>query len=141
MYRIGELAQIAGVSKRTIDYYTQVGLLEAERSKSNYRYYSDESLQRLKLIEMYKKEHMTLEEIGGRLKLFRDQPVSGEQVVKQVDRINEHLKKLEEEVLELKPLLEKLNDQQLKLITKEISVRGLAFIQTLLVMIGENPYI
>jgi len=41
-YRIGELANIANVSKRTVDYYTSLGLLHAQRTKSNYRIYDEE---------------------------------------------------------------------------------------------------
>lgn len=40
--RIGDLAKATGVAKRTIDYYTNLGLLQAERSRTNYRYYGEE---------------------------------------------------------------------------------------------------
>ena len=39
LYKIGELAKIADVSPRTIDYYTKLSLIEPEkRSDTNYRY-------------------------------------------------------------------------------------------------------
>ncbi|WP_400245114.1 MerR family transcriptional regulator [Niallia sp. JL1B1071] len=40
--RIGDLAKVTGVIKRIIDYYTNLGLLQAERSQINYRYYREE---------------------------------------------------------------------------------------------------
>jgi MerR family copper efflux transcriptional regulator len=43
LYKIGELAKLADVSSRTIDYYTKLNLIEPEkRSDTNYRLYSDE---------------------------------------------------------------------------------------------------
>ena len=49
--KIGELAEKTGITRRTIDYYTTLGLLQAERSASNYRYYSIETIEKLRLIE------------------------------------------------------------------------------------------
>ena len=46
--RIGELAAITNVSKRTIDYYTNFGLLKAHRTPSNYRYYEREAIEKIK---------------------------------------------------------------------------------------------
>lgn len=40
--RIGDLAKATGVAKRTIDYYTNLCLLLAERSQTNYRDYGEE---------------------------------------------------------------------------------------------------
>ena len=54
--KIGELSEIANVTKRTIDHYTNLGLLEVERSPSNYRYYDQSSIERLNYIEQCKKD-------------------------------------------------------------------------------------
>ena len=41
LLRIGELANLAGVSTRTVDFYTGLGLIEpAERTAGNFRLYS-----------------------------------------------------------------------------------------------------
>lgn len=64
LYRIGELAKAAGVSERTIDYYTKLGLITPEeRSLKNYRLYNDETLNRLERINQMKQEKYSLEEI------------------------------------------------------------------------------
>ena len=68
-YRIGELAQLANISKRTIDYYTSLGLLQAKRSQSNYRIYPEEALDDLKRIEEYKKMHLPLYEIKEEIRI------------------------------------------------------------------------
>lgn len=62
--KIGELSKHSGLTKRTIDYYTKLGLLDVqETSKSGYRYYEINCLEKLKLIEFYKSKHFTLDEI------------------------------------------------------------------------------
>lgn len=141
MYRIGEMAKLARVSKRTIDYYTQLGLLVAERSDSNYRYYSQESLERLKLIEIFKREKLSLEEIKQRLDALNVADVSAADVSQKIHDIQEQMKKLENDVLQLKPLLGKLNEQQLKILTKQISIQGASLYQTLSFLFGEIPFI
>lgn len=55
LYRIGELASIANVSKRTIDYYTRLGLLKPQRTGANYRIYDENAVNELQFIEECKK--------------------------------------------------------------------------------------
>ena len=64
--KIGELAKLAGVTNRTVDYYTNLGLLEFNRSESNYRYYSKGMVDRIKEIERLKQEGMHLNEIKNK---------------------------------------------------------------------------
>ena len=68
LYRIGELADLSGVSPRTIDYYTQLGLLQAcRRTEGNYRLYGQDSLERLRVIRMYREQGLHLAAIQERL--------------------------------------------------------------------------
>ena len=58
MYKISELAQLSGVSTRTLRYYDEIGLLKpasVERS-TGYRYYDEESLLRMQEILFYREE-------------------------------------------------------------------------------------
>ncbi|OLN22420.1 MerR family transcriptional regulator [Domibacillus antri] len=63
LLRIGQVAELSGLSSRTIDYYTQHGLLEYERSSSNYRLYPESVLQTLERIKLLKKQRMSIAEI------------------------------------------------------------------------------
>ena len=48
LLRIGELANLAGVSTRTVDFYTGLGLIEpAERTAGNFRLYSADCIDRI----------------------------------------------------------------------------------------------
>ncbi len=72
-FRIGELASLAGVSPRTVDYYTQIGLLQAcRRTEGNYRLYGQEALERLKLIVAYREQGLRLSAIDARLSMLGD---------------------------------------------------------------------
>ncbi|CAM4063050.1 HTH merR-type domain-containing protein [Kerstersia similis] len=86
LLQIGELAQRAGVSHRTIHYYERIGLLRpAEREGAGYRYYDEQAVLRLEKIAALKNLGLSLEEIGQVIDLYFDHPggIKGkEQVLK-----------------------------------------------------------
>lgn len=64
-YSIHSLSQLAGISKRTLRYYDQIGLLKPERSsQNNYRIYNTGHLDKLQQILFYRELGVELEEIG-----------------------------------------------------------------------------
>jgi DNA-binding transcriptional MerR regulator len=66
-YRIGEVAERAGVTTRTIRYYEELGLLDtATRTKGAHRLYSEADITRLEeLIRLRDLLGLTLEELVG----------------------------------------------------------------------------
>lgn len=122
---------MANVTKRTVDYYTNMGLLKAERSSSNYRYYSFEELERLRRIEEYKRNNLSLEEIKELLKLNVKSP-------SEIDETGLQLKNkmtgLNEELREVISLIEKDGKNELHL-KKQISHESITLIQSLLVLL------
>ena len=63
-YKIKELAELSGVSARTLRYYDQIGLLKPERQEDNgYRLYGEAQVDRLQQILFYRQLGMPLEEI------------------------------------------------------------------------------
>lgn len=63
MKKVNEVSQLAGVSKRTLQFYDDEGLLPAERSEGNYRLYDDAALERLWQILVYREMELDLKEI------------------------------------------------------------------------------
>ncbi|WP_224925094.1 MerR family transcriptional regulator [Bacillus pumilus] len=115
-YRIGELAQIAQVTKRTVDYYTNLGLLAPVRSCSNYRYYDEHALKRLQLIVLCKQQRLALSDIKSRLdEQFPSQKEDSDELVhltSDIDRMNEHLDRILVRCKQLEPeQREKLKEQ------------------------------
>ena len=127
--KIGELAQQANVTKRTIDYYTRIGLLKAERSASNYRYYNKETVQLIIEIEQLKKQGLSLQEIAKQLNIEQAQY---EEVDIQAIRI--HMQELEKEVKLLAAELEKSPDTS-SAIKKNVLPESVALMQSLLLLV------
>ncbi|TKC14915.1 MerR family transcriptional regulator [Robertmurraya kyonggiensis] len=127
--KIGELAEITHVTKRTIDYYTNLGLLKAERSSSNYRYYDFSSIERIRLIEQRKAEGMSLEQIKHEVI---------ERFAEEIDVLELRLKMkgLEKEVSAVLAQLDKADQNRFDEIKKKISPESLSLIQTLLLFLS-----
>jgi len=137
LYRIGELSRIAGVSSRTIDFYTSMGLLEPERrSAKNYRLYSDETLDRLKRIVQMKKDKYSLEEIKASLDSWRK--VSETLVSSKLTDLQLHLEQLQREVKELEPVLSQLKPQQAKQVFKRIVPQTAACVEALMLLLNKG---
>ncbi|MFI6042914.1 MerR family transcriptional regulator [Nocardia sp. NPDC051321] len=63
-YTVGTIAELTGVSIRTLHHYDEIGLLEpSARSAAGYRLYSDTDLQRLQRILFYRELDLGLPEI------------------------------------------------------------------------------
>ena len=118
--RIGELADIAGVSKRTIDYYTNLNLLKPARSDTGYRIFELSDVEKLNQISHLKEKGFSLEEIKEKLAF----PDSSEQVLEKALLIKNDLQ-------ELLDLL-KRTDQENSSIKESITHDTLPVIQALL---------
>jgi MerR family transcriptional regulator, copper efflux regulator len=97
--RIGEFAELAGVTPRTVRYYEDLGLLGPnEREGQGFRYYTGIELTRLKKIDALKQLGLTLEEIGEVLPLYYDDPtgVRGKQRLLEILQV--HLAETDEKI-------------------------------------------
>ncbi len=64
MFTVQQLSKLAGVTRRTLHYYDEIGLLKPSRVGDNgYRYYGEEALLRLQQIMLYRELDMPLEDI------------------------------------------------------------------------------
>ncbi len=111
--QIGELAKKSGLSIDTIRFYEKKGLLGSvlmERKSNNYREYSDESLERLLLIQQGKRLGFTLTEIHELVKDLESAQLTD---TKKRSIIQQKLEQIDERIQELKTmktyLLEKMN--------------------------------
>ena len=90
--KIEEVSKLSGVSKRTLQYYDDEGILPVKRSKNNYRLY-DETMERLWKILWYKEMGLDLKEIKLILEGMKQETVIGEKV----NKINYTIRVLEEQ--------------------------------------------
>lgn len=82
MKTISQVAELTGISPRTLQYYDEIGLLKpSELTQSGYRLYNDEALQKLQQILFFKELGFKLKEIKeilqkpgfDRIKAFKKQ--------------------------------------------------------------------
>ena len=62
-YRIGELAQLADVTRRTVHYYINKGLIPPAKGTGVNSYYTTDHLCRIRLIRELQESYLPLEEI------------------------------------------------------------------------------
>jgi DNA-binding transcriptional MerR regulator len=74
-YAIGELAELAGVTPRTIRYYVSIGLLPSPEQAGPKTRYTEGHLRRLRLIRHLQRQHLPLAEIGERIAKLDDEAV------------------------------------------------------------------
>ncbi len=89
MKKINEVSQIVGVSKRTLQYYDDEGILPIKRTSNNHRVYDEHSLEQIWQILIYKEMDFKLNEIKYLLNLPSNQK---EQIfTTQIEKLNNKL--------------------------------------------------
>ncbi|GAK38660.1 MerR family transcriptional regulator [Paenibacillus urinalis] len=138
LYRIGELSKAAGVSERTIDYYTKLGLITPEqRTQKNYRLYNSETLNRIERIIQMKLEKYSLEEIKTSLDKWSNVSAN-EQVTSKLTSLEIHVEQLEREMNELKPLLEEMKPAQQRKVVTALLTKSAACMEALKIMLESS---
>ena len=104
-YLIGELARATGETVKTLRYWTNQGLLKAERGENGYRFYVPEAVTRAAFIRATQALGFTLEEIRGILALREE----GVQPCEQVrEELATHLTVVRARIRELQALEDEL---------------------------------
>jgi len=100
--RIGELAQKAGVTPRTIRYYENLGLLNpSEREGSGFRYYTETELAKLQKIDCLKSLGLSLEEITTVIDLYFEDSTGLRGKQKVLSILQAHLRETDEKITAL----------------------------------------
>ena len=122
-YTTGEIAEKAGVTVRTVQYYDTRGLLSpSELSEGGRRLYSDEDLSKMQNICFLKKLGMSLSDIA---KLLKEE--NSKEVIELV--LDEQKRTLEKEIEEKKAQLDKI--KELKSLTQHSNTASLKSIHDL----------
>ena len=102
MKKVKDVVRISGLSKRTLQYYDEIGLLKVQRTTLNYRVYTEDDLDTLWAILIYKELDLNLNEIKELLqeekmeRLERLEEILRKQkkLIREMERKNEFLKKI-----------------------------------------------
>jgi DNA-binding transcriptional MerR regulator len=101
-YTIKQLADLAGISRRTLHYYDDIGLLKPSCQGANrYRYYDQQAVLRLQQILFYRELGFGLSEIQEIL----DQPDFN-----MLDALQEHKRELQQRATRLNRLIETVDN-------------------------------
>ena len=114
------------MTKRTIDHYSNLGLLEVERSPSNYRYYTRKMVDRIQWIEKQKKQGYSLEQIAQLINEANYEEID-------IQTIRLQMRKLEKDV---SVLLQHLDESDKQVVKKKMSPESVALMQSLLLLIN-----
>lgn len=106
--------------------------MKADRSETNYRIYSDESLKDLKFIEECKKLHYPLEEIKRKLEMKKAKKIRDSEVEEQISAVTQQMKQLREDLSVLLPLIQTLDEQQKEKCSNTLNRQGTALMKSLL---------
>jgi len=115
-YQIGELANLVGMSPRTIRYYEEIGLLNSikriERSK---RVYTDKDIQRLKFIKRLKHLGLTLSEMHELEDIYQIHRTNRKVLPRLLELLDNHAGKIDERIQNLNKLKEDIFNYQEKI--------------------------
>ena len=123
LLQIGQVAERVGLSLRTVRYYEEVGLLEpTSRSQGGFRLYSEDQVERLRVLKAMKPFGITLEEIRELMDLLdRSADVEALAPAERLAlgaaleafgvRADERLEKLEQHILQVRALRKRIRDR------------------------------
>ena len=91
--KTSEISRIAGISRRTLQFYDDEGVVKAERSEINYRLYNERALGELWEVMIYKEAGMELKEIKELMRVPEQEKKLFYQMY--IKSLEEEIKKLE----------------------------------------------
>ena len=109
--RIGELAEQAGTSARTLRYYEQRGLLSARRTASGYRDYDEGELRLVREIRSLLEIGFNLEETRPFVECLRSGHDSGAQCPASIEVLARKLADLDDCIAQLQAIRARMSEE------------------------------
>ena len=115
-YTVKEIADIAGVSRRTLHYYDQIDLLKPSTiGKNGYRFYEEEAILQLQQILFYRELDFSLNDISEMMKRpdydrLESMTAHRAALQKRVGRLNKLITTIDQTILHLNGELEMTTD-------------------------------
>lgn len=120
-FSIGEIAEMVGMTTRTIRYYEEIGLLNSvKRLEGGKRIYTEDDLRRLKFIKRLKVLGLTLNDMKELEDIYFVSRSNRAALTKLLDILDKHLNEIEKRIASLKKLSEEITNYK-KHIQKRLS--------------------
>ena len=127
LYKIGDFSNISGISIRTLRYYDDIDLFKPKEVDlfTNYRYYTIEQLDDLKLINELKEIGFSLEEIKNNWNNFSNDLFlkKKNELLKEIESKKEAIKKIDE--LRSNIVNGKIVKNKIEKINKNVKIKSL----------------
>jgi len=115
-YQIGALANLVGMSPRTIRYYEEIGLLNSiKRIEGGKRVYTDRDIQRLKFIKRLKHLGLTLSEMHELEDIYQIHRTNRKVLPRLLELLDNHVGKINERIQNLDRLREDISNYRKKI--------------------------
>ncbi len=122
MFTIGQVAKKYSLSRSTLIYYDSIGvLIPSGRSESNYRLYSENDLQKMDRIQLFRSAGLSLDSIG--LLLQTESSDLSSTLESRLFVINNEIEKLQDQQKTILKILEnEILEKNVRVITKDVWV-------------------
>jgi DNA-binding transcriptional MerR regulator len=118
-FRIGELADMVGMSPRTIRYYQEIGLLHpAKRAEGRKRLFTENDLQRLRFIKRLKHLGLTLSEMNELASIYKIHQTNRNVLCRLCELLDNQVGKIDERINNLVRLKEDILSYREKIYQK-----------------------
>jgi MerR family transcriptional regulator, repressor of the yfmOP operon len=115
-YPIGTLSRMVNLSRRTIRYYEEIGLLHSiRRIENGKRVYTDDDIRRLKFINRLKVLGLSLAEMVELEKIYRSQRNNREVIPKLLRILDERARQIDDRITQLNALRKEIREYQHRL--------------------------
>lgn len=120
MKKVKDVVKVTGLSKRSLQYYDEIGLMKVNRSVLNYRQYSEEDLIQLWKILLYKEMGFHLNEIKvlltaneeTRRQMMKDEMREIQNRISDLDRVYRFIEKVKDNGIPELEILSRGNEKK-----------------------------
>lgn len=99
MYQIGEVAQLTGLTRRTLRHYDELGVVRPEyRSRGHFRVYTERQVARLRLISALRPMGLSLPFLRSLITVMDGLDEGGDVDEREVRQVSARLRRKQEEV-------------------------------------------